>query len=99
MLISAPSEIQNHYFSDSQATISQAIIGLRLDLTGQAGAASVPTGGWAVIRFLANNPGMWYMHCHFEAHLDFGLGMVFEVEDGPTPETSLPSPPADLPQC
>ncbi|KAF6982071.1 hypothetical protein CFC21_000508 [Triticum aestivum] len=59
----------------------------------------VPTGGWAVIRFIADNPGMWYMHCHFEAHLDLGLGMVFEVQDGPTPDTSLPPPPKDLPQC
>ncbi|KAL6905921.1 hypothetical protein ACP4OV_003522 [Aristida adscensionis] len=60
---------------------------------------AVPTGGWAVIRFVANNPGMWFMHCHFDAHLDFGLGMVFEVQNGPTAETSLPPPPADLPQC
>ncbi|KAF6993188.1 hypothetical protein CFC21_010115 [Triticum aestivum] len=59
----------------------------------------VPAGGWAVIRFIADNPGMWYMHCHFEAHLDLGLGMVFEVQDGPTPDTSLPPPPKDLPQC
>uniref|UniRef100_M8AS44 Laccase-25 n=1 Tax=Aegilops tauschii TaxID=37682 RepID=M8AS44_AEGTA len=59
----------------------------------------VPTGGWAVIRFVADNPGMWYMHCHFEAHLDLGLGMVFEVQDGPTLDTSLPPPPKDLPQC
>lgn len=60
---------------------------------------AVPTGGWAVIRFIADNPGMWYMHCHFDAHLDFGLGMVFEVLDGPTPETSVPPPPRDLPRC
>lgn len=60
---------------------------------------AVPTGGWAVIRFLANNPGMWFMHCHFDAHLDLGLGMVFEVQDGPTAETSVPPPPADLPHC
>uniref|UniRef100_A0A0E0ML40 Laccase n=1 Tax=Oryza punctata TaxID=4537 RepID=A0A0E0ML40_ORYPU len=60
---------------------------------------AVPTGGWAVIRFVADNPGMWFMHCHFDAHLDFGLGMVFEVQNGPTPETSLPPPPSDLPQC
>nr|ABA97288.1 retrotransposon protein, putative, Ty1-copia subclass, expressed [Oryza sativa Japonica Group] len=60
---------------------------------------AVPTGGWAVIRFVANNPGMWYMHCHFEAHIEFGLAMVFEVLDGPTQETSLPPPPADLPRC
>ncbi|GJM87628.1 hypothetical protein PR202_ga03602 [Eleusine coracana subsp. coracana] len=60
---------------------------------------AVPTGGWAVIRFVANNPGMWFMHCHFDAHMDLGLGMVFEVQDGPTAETSVPRPPADLPQC
>uniref|UniRef100_A0ACD5Y3Z1 Uncharacterized protein n=1 Tax=Avena sativa TaxID=4498 RepID=A0ACD5Y3Z1_AVESA len=60
---------------------------------------AVPTGGWAVIRFVADNPGIWYMHCHFEAHLDLGLGMVFEVQDGPTPDTSVPSPPGDLPLC
>ncbi|EEC78749.1 hypothetical protein OsI_18964 [Oryza sativa Indica Group] len=60
---------------------------------------AVPTGGWAVIRFIADNPGVWFMHCHFDAHLEFGLGMVFEVQNGPTPETSLPPPPSDLPQC
>ncbi|KAL6642454.1 hypothetical protein ACP70R_020635 [Stipagrostis hirtigluma subsp. patula] len=60
---------------------------------------AVPTGGWAVIRFVANNPGMWFMHCHFDAHLVLGLAMVFEVQDGPTAETSVPPPPADLPQC
>ncbi|CAN6360645.1 unnamed protein product [Urochloa humidicola] len=60
---------------------------------------AVPTGGWAVIRFVANNPGMWFMHCHFDAHLDLGLAMVFEVQDGPTAETSVPPPPSDLPQC
>ncbi|TKW17744.1 hypothetical protein SEVIR_5G388000v4 [Setaria viridis] len=60
---------------------------------------AVPTGGWAVIRFVADNPGMWFMHCHIDSHLSIGLGMVFEVEDGPTPDTKLPPPPADLPQC
>ncbi|XP_062183127.1 laccase-25-like [Phragmites australis] len=60
---------------------------------------AVPPGGWAVIRFLANNPGMWIMHCHFDAHLPIGLAMAFEVPNGPTPETALAAPPADLPQC
>ncbi|CAN6381174.1 unnamed protein product [Urochloa humidicola] len=60
---------------------------------------AVPSGGWAVIRFVANNPGMWIMHCHFDAHLPIGLAMAFEVQDGPTPDTALPPPPADLPQC
>ncbi|CAB4284634.1 unnamed protein product [Prunus armeniaca] len=58
----------------------------------------VPIGGWAVIRFTANNPGMWFMHCHLDVHFPWGLGMVFEVENGPAPWV-LPPPPADLPQC
>ncbi|AQK49559.1 Putative laccase family protein [Zea mays] len=65
----------------------------------QRNTLAVPTGGWAVIRFVANNPGMWIMHCHFDAHLPIGLAMAFEVQDGPTPETALPPPPPDFPQC
>uniref|UniRef100_A0ACD5XF83 Uncharacterized protein n=1 Tax=Avena sativa TaxID=4498 RepID=A0ACD5XF83_AVESA len=58
----------------------------------------VPGGGWAVIRFTANNPGMWFMHCHLDAHLPLGLAMVFEVPDGPAPN-QLPPPPVDYPIC
>ncbi|XP_010931158.1 laccase-7 [Elaeis guineensis] len=60
---------------------------------------SVPTGGWAVIRFIANNPGVWIMHCHLDAHLSLGLATAFEVENGPTPESTLPPPPPDFPTC
>ncbi|KAF7143750.1 hypothetical protein RHSIM_Rhsim05G0201600 [Rhododendron simsii] len=59
----------------------------------------VPVGGWAVIRFTANNPGVWFMHCHLDAHLAVGLATAFVVENGPTPLTSLPPPPPDLPHC
>ncbi|KAK8621151.1 hypothetical protein V6N13_067592 [Hibiscus sabdariffa] len=59
----------------------------------------VPVGGWAVIRFVANNPGVWLLHCHLDMHLPVGLATAFLVENGPTPETTLPPPPADLPQC
>ncbi|XP_010558350.1 PREDICTED: laccase-7-like [Tarenaya hassleriana] len=60
---------------------------------------AVPVGGWAVIRFTADNPGAWIMHCHIDVHLPFGLGMVFLVKNGPTPATMLPPPPPDLPHC
>ncbi|KAG0540175.1 hypothetical protein BDA96_03G386000 [Sorghum bicolor] len=59
---------------------------------------AVPAGGWAVIRFTADNPGMWFMHCHFDMHLPLGLAMVFEVLDGPAPNL-LPPPPAGFPKC
>ncbi|KAE8692878.1 Laccase-12 [Hibiscus syriacus] len=60
---------------------------------------AVPFGGWAVIRFVANNPGVWFMHCHIESHLPMGMATAIVVENGPTPETTLPPPPADLPIC
>ncbi|XP_020236502.1 laccase-7 [Cajanus cajan] len=60
---------------------------------------SVPVGGWSVIRFQANNPGIWLVHCHLETHLPWGLAMAFEVENGPTPSSTLPAPPPDLPKC
>nr|AIS22739.1 laccase 7 [Dimocarpus longan]AIS22740.1 laccase 7 [Dimocarpus longan] len=60
---------------------------------------AVPVGGWAVIRFQANNPGIWLMHCHLDVHLPWGLATAFEVENGPTPSSTLPPPPHDLPQC
>ncbi|XP_028788649.1 laccase-2 [Neltuma alba] len=59
----------------------------------------VPSGGWAAIRFLADNPGVWLMHCHFDVHLSWGLRMAWIVEDGKLPDQKLPPPPRDLPKC
>ncbi|XP_061350627.1 laccase-7-like [Gastrolobium bilobum] len=60
---------------------------------------AVPVAGWAVIRFRADNPGIWFVHCHLDSHLTWGLAMAFEVENGPTPSFTLPSPPAYMPKC
>ncbi|KAK4766266.1 hypothetical protein SAY87_007908 [Trapa incisa] len=59
----------------------------------------VPVNGWAVIRFVADNPGAWIMHCHLDVHLTWGLAMVFLVEDGVGELQSIEPPPADLPPC
>ncbi|CAB4313865.1 unnamed protein product [Prunus armeniaca] len=32
----------------------------------------VPTGGWTAIRFRADNPGVWFMHCPFGAFIPGG---------------------------
>ncbi|KAJ6878304.1 hypothetical protein NC651_030904 [Populus alba x Populus x berolinensis] len=41
-----------------------------------------PPGGWVAIRFEADNPGIWLMHCHLDSHLNWGLAMAFLVENG-----------------
>ncbi|KAJ4725924.1 Laccase [Melia azedarach] len=59
----------------------------------------VPSGGWVAIRFLADNPGVWFMHCHLEVHTSWGLKMAWIVLDGKLPNQKLLPPPADLPKC
>ncbi|KAL5789547.1 hypothetical protein ACOSQ2_004435 [Xanthoceras sorbifolium] len=59
----------------------------------------VPVAGWVAVRFLANNPGVWFMHCHLEVHASWGLEMVWIVLDGKLPDQTLLPPPSDLPKC
>ncbi|XP_016507698.1 laccase-4 [Nicotiana tabacum] len=59
----------------------------------------VPSGGWVAIRWLADNPGVWFMHCHLEVHTTWGLKMAFLVDNGKGPKESLLPPPKDLPKC
>lgn len=35
--------------------------------------------GWVLIRFVADNPGMWAMHCHLAWHSEAGMLMQFLV--------------------
>ncbi|KAJ6847390.1 laccase-14-like [Iris pallida] len=60
---------------------------------------AVPKGGWAVIRFRADNPGVWLLHCHFEHHHFKGMSMVYIVKDGQHLHTRLRHPPKNLPTC
>jgi len=37
----------------------------------------IPGGGAALLRFRADNPGVWLFHCHIEWHLEAGLAATF----------------------
>ncbi|XVE99704.1 hypothetical protein REPUB_Repub03eG0223400 [Reevesia pubescens] len=65
----------------------------------QRNTISIPTAGWTAIRFRADNPGVWFFHCHLEVHTTWGLKMAFLVENGEGPNESILPPPSDLPQC
>ncbi|XP_013420403.1 laccase-2 [Lingula anatina] len=56
---------------------------------------TVPDGGFTVIRFVADNPGIWFMHCHIEYHVEIGMGLVFQVGE---PE-QFPPKPKNFPKC
>ncbi|XP_043721944.1 laccase-15-like [Telopea speciosissima] len=61
--------------------------------------ALVPKKGWIAIRFRADNPGVWFMHCHLERHLTWGMDTVLITKNGLSPRAQLVPPPADLPPC
>ncbi|XP_061171405.1 uncharacterized protein LOC133180951 [Saccostrea echinata] len=54
----------------------------------------IPTGGYVVIRFKANNPGAWFFHCHIDLHNTNGMGMV--LLESPS---KYPRAPAGFPKC
>jgi laccase len=60
---------------------------------------AVPSGGWAAIRIKADNPGVWFIHCHLEQHTSWGLAAGFIVQNGQEPSQRLLPPPQDLPSC
>ncbi|WKA10811.1 hypothetical protein VitviT2T_028365 [Vitis vinifera] len=60
---------------------------------------SVPTNGWVAIRFEASNPGVWFMHCHVERHVTWGMETAFIVKNGKHPEAQMLPPPSDMPPC
>ena len=39
----------------------------------------VPAFGYVVLRFLADNPGIWLLHCHILWHQASGMTMAFQV--------------------
>ncbi|KAI8816604.1 Cupredoxin [Fimicolochytrium jonesii] len=51
----------------------------------------VPKFGHAIIRFRADNPGVWLFHCHIQWHMDSGLAATFVVApDAMQAEQNIP---------
>lgn len=55
--------------------------------------AVVPANGHLVLRFQANNPGVWFFHCHIDLHL-IG-GMAATMVEAPDVARSIMSVPAN----
>ncbi|XP_078000277.1 uncharacterized protein LOC144452935 isoform X1 [Glandiceps talaboti] len=55
----------------------------------------VPVGGYVVIRFVADNPGWWFVHCHIEIHQVEGMALM--LKEGNV--TEMITPPKDFKTC
>uniref|UniRef100_M8AZY6 Laccase n=1 Tax=Aegilops tauschii TaxID=37682 RepID=M8AZY6_AEGTA len=60
---------------------------------------TVPKLGWTAMRFRATNPGVWFMHCHFDRHTVWGMSTMFIVKEGNTPESRMRPRPSNMPKC
>lgn len=52
---------------------------LQLDTPVRKDTVLVPRRGYAVLRFRADNWGVWALHCHVLWHMQGGMGMALEV--------------------
>ncbi|KAI3123985.1 CAZyme family AA1 [Penicillium roqueforti] len=43
----------------------------------------IPSRGYAVLRFRADNPGVWLLHCHMLWHSMTGMAMFIDVQGDP----------------
>lgn len=43
--------------------------------------------------------GVWFLHCHLDRHLTWGMQTVFIVKNGNNDATSLLPRPLDMPPC
>eukprot|EP00756_Hemistasia_phaeocysticola_P060522 Hpha_TRINITY_DN4099_c0_g1::TRINITY_DN4099_c0_g1_i1::g.63776::m.63776 len=57
---------------------------------------NVPPGGYAVVRFVATNPGLWHLHCHMTHHQYSGLAMM--LNEAPEKQHLFPYP-SEMPTC
>ncbi|KAI8323189.1 hypothetical protein GQ54DRAFT_286729 [Martensiomyces pterosporus] len=58
----------------------------------------VAQGEYAVIRFRADNPGIWHFHCHIDLHMALGINMIF-VEAPDVLQKILTVPDSVVEQC
>lgn len=42
---------------------------------------TISRGGYTIIRFIANNPGFWLLHCHIDSHSDPGMTILIKVNN------------------
>ncbi|KAL0074534.1 multicopper oxidase [Phycomyces blakesleeanus] len=68
-----------------------------LDNPNRRDTVAVPAESFTIIRFRADNPGIWIFHCHIEWHLETGLAAIFvEAPDIAQQRMTLPQAFNDL---
>ncbi|GFO06482.1 laccase-4 [Plakobranchus ocellatus] len=83
------------HFEDVTSLDQRGGIIRNFDRPPKKDTVTVPDGGYTVVRFHANNPGMWLLHCHVEFHVEIGMAVLMQVGD----VTQFPPLPQGFPTC
>lgn len=82
--------------NDIKQMDSMGLLKRNLDSPPLKDTVQIPSGGYTIFRFYADNPGVWLLHCHVENHAELGMVSLFQVG------TESDLPPIDMtkwPQC
>ncbi|XP_046548487.1 laccase-1-like isoform X1 [Haliotis rubra] len=74
---------------------ADGLIERNLDTPIAKDTVTVPDGGYTVIRFHADNPGFWLLHCHIDFHVAIGMALIIQVGE----LNQMPRPPKHFPRC
>ncbi|KAJ4431325.1 hypothetical protein ANN_19922 [Periplaneta americana] len=86
---------QTHTLEDLRAALQAGRIPIMSHKPAGKDTLAIPSKGYAVIRFRANNPGFWLFHCHFLYHLATGMSTVIQVGE----HKNIPTVPRNFPRC
>ncbi|KAK2819982.1 hypothetical protein FQN49_007839 [Arthroderma sp. PD_2] len=73
-----PMHFHGHDFAllqQSYEPFNEAALNLKLDNPPRRDVVLLPSHGFVVIAFKADNPGSWLMHCHIAWHASAGLAL------------------------
>ncbi|KAK9994007.1 hypothetical protein SO802_023710 [Lithocarpus litseifolius] len=51
------------------------------------------------VLYPCSKPGVWFLHCHFDRHMTWGMDMAFVVKNGKGRKEHIFPPPPDMPPC
>ncbi|KAJ2777287.1 ferroxidase fet3 [Coemansia interrupta] len=74
-----PMHLHGHFFQIVERGVIGDPVGIRKSgpWPMRRDTVLVGPGQYVVLRFVADNPGVWLMHCHIERHMELGLSMMF----------------------
>ncbi|KAJ1300466.1 hypothetical protein OPQ81_005281 [Rhizoctonia solani] len=56
----------------------------------------IPSNSWSVLRIKADNPGVWFLHCHIDWHLAHGFAAVVVIQPDEIEDFKIPKESRDL---